>query len=265
MSSHWPAKLLVNLQVANGVETTVVQQGGTKSDINERFDMGGPPFTRHQTGAGQRDKRKREEYKNPKDAYCAPIFASLLYMASLAFLEGGCRCCCTRWHWAISMRRLLTWLLVIQPAHPITPHLPSGTPRNKMIVRKRESSCWLISPSKTVLLVEIHQQDPLNKIIVRRREDRERDIQSLHHCAGSGIPDGTMAEGVVDKDRACSKSILIRTCNYVGNQFWSIRGHWRALAENWSIRRKGQMDAAATLAAQGANKMDSRRKIPPFS
>ena len=55
--------------MANGVETTVVQQGGTKSDINERFDMGGPPFTRHQTGAGQRDQRKREEYKNPKDAY----------------------------------------------------------------------------------------------------------------------------------------------------------------------------------------------------
>ena len=35
------------------------------------------------------------------------------------------------------------------------------------------------------------------------REDREKDIESLHHCAVSGFPDGTMAEGVVDKNRAC--------------------------------------------------------------
>ena len=156
MSSHWPAKLLVNLQVANGVETTVVQ-GGTTSDINERFNMGGPSFTRHQTGARQtKDQRQKTGIQKSKRRICTPIFASLIY---LAFLEGGCRCCCPRWHWAISMRRLLTWQLVIQPAHPITPHLPSGTPRNKMIVRKRESSCWLISPSKTVLLVEINQRD----------------------------------------------------------------------------------------------------------
>ena len=128
--------------MTNGVETTVVQ-GGTRSHINERFDMGDPSFTRHQTGAGQRDQRKRQEYKNPKDAYMRSNLCIVVIYGFPGFPG--------RWLQVLLHKVTLSHIneeivdmaaLVIQPAHPITPHLPSGTPRNKMIVRKRESSCF---------------------------------------------------------------------------------------------------------------------------
>ena len=99
-----------------------------------------------------------------------------------------------------------------------------------------------------------------NKMIVRRTEDWARYLLS-NLCIIVLYLASLMARWqrvlLIRIARAARESILINTTTLM--PCWSIRRHW---SRHLPIR-KGQMDAVATLAGQGANKKTDSRKIPP--
>ena len=71
----------------------------------------------------RKTKDKRQEFKKTIGHICAPTFASLIYLASLADLQLLLHKV-TLSH--INEEIVDMAALAIQPAHPITPHLPAG-------------------------------------------------------------------------------------------------------------------------------------------
>ena len=186
---------------------------------------------------------------------------------------------------------VLTWRLwLIQPAgRPITPHQPAGR-CNKMIrevrttislfvvqsyFQREKQQCSLKATGSSNLAILSFYQPMFSRVRSNSRPEVaikwlsggqkiKRDILFSNLCIIVLYLASLMARWqrvlLIRIARAARESILINTTTLV--PCWSIRRHW---SRHLPIR-KGQMDAVATLAGQGANKKTDSRKIPlgPF-
>ena len=87
----------------------------------------------------RKTKDKRQEFKKTIGHICAPTFASLIYLASLADLQ----LLLHKVTLSHINEEIVDMAALGNPTCPsYHPSSTSGTPRNKMIVRRRESSCF---------------------------------------------------------------------------------------------------------------------------